>query len=264
MTDGSPTEERSEERAGAESPSRRRVVLPMATEKRRGGLLLIGLALVVFSVLGFWLVLQSVDARTGYLMAARNIERWETVGPGDFAVVNANVGAASAAAPGQIQDIAGRWATGRIPAGTIVTAGMFETPPLSGAEESGKVMIELTLPAEDAPFDELRAGDTIALLGQDPTAAGFGGDLVEAQGQPLTLIGVLTLEFVTDSKIYYVVTPQQAMALKQTVDRYTASANRLIVKLGQDVTADEIAAAMEAVFGSVDPASGQTLPSDFE
>ena len=76
---------------------RRQVALPGAQQgQRRGGLLLLGLLLVFGAGFGFWFVLQSIDERAEYLIAARTIERWEVVRAQDFTLVEANVGTASA------------------------------------------------------------------------------------------------------------------------------------------------------------------------
>ena len=236
MTDPPPPEERA---PAAPRAQRRQVALPGAQqEQRRNGLLLLGLVLVAGAGFGFLLVLQSVDQRTEYLMAARTIERWEVAGAQDFAVVEANVGAASALTADRGGAVLGKWATGRIPAGTIITEGLFETPPLSGEDEAGRVLIQVTLPASEAPFDSLDTGDTVALLGREPA----GPDGLEG---PLALIGVLSLEFVSGDDVYYVVTPEEALDIKTSVDRYTAATDRTMLKLGFDLTVEELVGALE-------------------
>ena len=215
--------------------------------QRRGGLLLVGLVLVFGAGFGFWFVLQSIDQRAEYLMAARTIERWEVASAADFAVVEANVGEASALPVDLLDVVVGKWATGRIPAGTIITGGLFETPPLSSESEADKVLIQVRLPASEAPFGTLNTGDTVALLGRESTG-------VEGQGGALGLIGVLQLEFVSGDDIYYVVTAEDALKIKSSVDRYTAAADRTILKLGQELTAAEIADALERLAANVPPA----------
>ena len=215
----------------------RRVALPGAQNQRRVGLLLFGLVLVLGAGFGFWFVLRSVDQRADYLTAARTIERWEVTRAEDFAVVEANVGTASALALDQRGDVLGKWATGRIPAGTIITEGLFETPPLSGESEAGSVLIQVRLPAAEAPFGTLNTGDTVALLGRE-----FSGQ--EGELGDLNLIGVLQLEFVRGDDIYYILTPGEALKIKSTVDRYTQAQDRTMLKLGFDVTVEDLVGAL--------------------
>lgn len=217
-------------------------------EQRRGGLALLGLALVLIAAAGFWLLFRSIDERSEYLMAARTIERWEVVGAEDFDVVEANVGPASAMAADRGDAVQGKWATGRIPAGTIITEGLFETPPLSAESEADRVLLQVTLPSEEAPFGSFDTGDTLALLGREyvDDQAGEGalspGPLSPG---PLALIGVLRLEFVSGDDIFYVVTPEQALQIKSSVDRYLAASDRTMLKLGVDMTVEDLVEALE-------------------
>ena len=170
-------------------------------------------------------------------MTTRTIERWDVADAGDFVVVEANVGTASALTVDQRGSVLGKWATGRIPAGTLVTEGLFETPPLSSESEADRMLIQVRLPAEEAPFGVLNTGDTIALLGRESFVQ-------DAAVGPLTLFGVLTLEFVSGDDIYYVVTPEQALDIKTVVDRYQQSADRVMVKLGFNLSADDLTEAL--------------------
>lgn len=227
----------------------RQVAVPggQQNQRRRVGLLAVGVVLVVGAGFGFWLVLQSIDQRAEYLIAARTIERWEVAGAQDFAVVEAHLGRASALTVDQSGRVLGRWATGRIPAGTLITEGMFETPPLSAEDEADKVLIEVRLPAGEAPFGTLSTGDTVALLGRE--AAGPGGE-----AGPLGLIGVLRLEFVQGDAVYYVVTPEEALVIKGSVDRYTAAADRTMLKLGFGLGVGDLVDALGGQAASVPPA----------
>ena len=237
------------ERAPAAAPTQRRqVALPGAQQRqRRSGLLLLGLVLVFGAGFGFWFVLQSVDQRAEYLVAARTIERWEVAGAADFTVVEANVGDASALTVDQSGRVLGKWATGRIPAGTLVTEGLFETPPLSAESEADRVLIQVRLPAGEAPFGSLSTGDTVALLGREPSG-------LDGQPGDLSLIDVLRLEFVQGDDIFYVVTPEEALHIKNAVDRFTQSADRTILKLGHNLSTAEISDALAKQAASVPPA----------
>ena len=242
-----PVPERNVSPGGPQS-QRRQVAVPGAVRQRRTGLLLLGVVLVVGAALGFWLVLDSLDQRSTYLVAARTIERWEQPSAGDFTVVEANIGPASALPADRLDSLLGKWSTGRVPAGTIVTEGLFETPPLSGEGEAGKVLITVSLPASEAPFGTLQTGDTVALLGDE------GGLGSEDGPAALGLIGVLALEFVRGDDIYFIVTPEEALAIKETTDRYRRSADRTILKLGTGLRAEDLAAALNVRDARVQPA----------
>ena len=199
----------------------------------RGGLLLLGLVLVVAAGGGFWYILESVDQRQEYLMTARTIERWEVVNATDFVVVEANVGDADAVPVGYVGAVLGGWATGRIPARTLVTLDMFEPPPLSGDDETNKVLIEVELPTDGVPGGVLETGDKVALFGAE------NSDLEGVEAQ-VGLIGVLTLEQVEGNKVSYVVTPAEAKTIHEVVDRYQASSNRRIWKVGFDLSSADL------------------------
>ena len=205
-----------------------------------------GLVLVLGSSFGFWFILRNVDQRGEYLMAARTFERWDVAGAADFTTVEANVGAASAIAADQSGSVVGRWATGRIPAGTIITAGLFETPPLSSESEADKVWMRVTLPSGDIPAGSFSSGDTIALIGRESSGP---------EGAPgaLSLIGVLQLEVVRGDELHYIVTPQEALQIRQTVDRYNQASERFIWPLGFDLNAEDV---MQALAGGANAPVG--------
>ena len=234
------TTSRPEPSAPAPAGRQRQVTRPGSAKQQkggvRGGLLLLGLVLVVVCGGGFWYVLRTLDERQEYLVTARTIERWEIVTAADFTVVQADVGDAGALPVEFAGLVFDKWATGRIPAGTLVTPGLFEFPPLSSEEEAAKVLIEVSLPPGEAPGGELQTGDKVALFGAEPT----GLEGLEGVEPPVGLIGVLSLEFVEGDKVTYVVTPTEAKAIHDTVDRYSRSSNRRIWKLGTEVGRDEL------------------------
>lgn len=244
--------------ARVQQPQARQVAFPGASQpqKRQSVLLVIGVVLVAGAGFAFWFVLQSVDQRSDYLVAARNISRWDTVTAQDFLPVSAHVGMASALTVDQIDSVVGKWATGRIPAGTLITEGLFETPPLSGEEESDKVLISVNLPTGEAPFGTLETGERVALLGiepLDPAEAALATLTEDApvEEDTLSLIGVLTLDLVIDENILYLVTPQEAWTIQDTIQRFTASRDRRIWKVGHELTTAQIVAALrEAQEGS--------------
>ena len=223
--------------------------MPGTKEKRRVGLALFGVVMVAGAAFGFWYVLDSVDQRSSYVVAARDINRWDRVSSSDFRVVLADIGDGAAAKAPQMGNIYGRWATGSIPAGTFITEGMFQDPPLSGPADADRVVIQVSLPSSEVAYGTLATGDTVALLGRepiDPLVAELlgdeGGDLEGEYG----LIDVLTLDFVQGDNIIYVVTPQRALEIESLVARYQRASDRRMWKLGIDLTEDDIEAALEA------------------
>lgn len=217
-------------------PGRRQVAVPGATTQKgnvRRGLLLLGVLLVAAAGFAFWFILQQIDEREKYLVTTRTIERWEISRPEDFAVVEAHLGGASGLEPVHLDLVVDRWATGRIPQGTIVNPSMFESPPLSSAEDSGKVLIQVSLPAGEAPGGSFEAGDKIAMFGAEPT----DDELAEPS---VRLIGVLELDFVEGGNLTFVVTSAEAKAIQEVVDRYNGAAQRRIWKLGFDLPTEEL------------------------
>ena len=211
--------------------------------KRRLSLVLVGLVLVVGSAAGFWFVIQRVDERQSYVAAARTIERWERVTSSDFRIVEANIGDASALTVPEVSAVFGFWATGRIPEGTLVTAGMFAQPPLSGPDEADRIVIQVSLPADEVTFGALESGDRVALIGREGGVGGLG--LTDAVALPqLSLLGVLHLDFVQGGNIIYVVEPVTALQIQNTVSRYNAASDRQIWRLGIDLTAADVERAL--------------------
>jgi len=208
----------------------RQVAVPGAAAKKkrdegvRGGLLLLG----VLSGGAFWYIFREMDTREEYLVAVRPIERWEVVGPGDFGVVAANLGTAGGVPPEFVDLLVGRWATGNIPANTIVTPGMFQQPPLSSSEEADKVLIEVSLPAGEAPGGSLADGDKIALFGVEFSEFSEG-----ASAASPTLIGVLELPSVRGDTISYVVTPTEARSSRES---WSVTARQRIGECGRSAS----------------------------
>ena len=231
------------------APQQRQVSIPGKAKKQkksgiRGGLLLVGVLLIAGAGAGFWYVLMSLDERQQVLVAARDIQRWDLVSPGDFTAVEADVGPAAALGVNRLDAIVGRWATGSIPAGTIVTEGMFQTPPLSGEEETDKVIIEVALPADQVPFGGMETGDKLALFGREASDIGVDGDPL-GEGS-YGLIGVLTLDFVLDGRLIYIVTPEEALAIHEIVDRFNGASDRRIWKLGFGITLETLQGVYES------------------
>lgn len=241
-------------RAGASAAARaeRPVYNPAAAKgRRRPSLVGLGLILMILASVGFWYVVQSLDERQTYVIANRTIEPWDVLSASDLATVQANLGNDVAALmPAQVQSLYGQWAIGRIPEGTLITPGMFQVPPLSSEEEADSIILQLDLPAGEAPFGTLEPGDTVALIGREnpldgslpgaPDEAGAGG----TPQAPLTLIGILQLERQQGGGFYYILPPSEALRLKHMVGRYTASSDRQLWKLGAELTPEIIQQAL--------------------
>ena len=233
--------------------------MPGGTKKRRMGLALVGLVLVAGAAFGFWYVLQSVDQRQPYVVAARDIARWDQVSSSDFRLVEANIGDASAMVADQMGPIYAQWALGPIPSGTFITPGMFRPPPLSSEAESRSIVIQVSLPAEDVTYGALETGDTIALIGREPladTVPGLVADerldagFVSPQSE-LSLLGMLRLDNVQGGNLVYVVEPARALEIQALVNRYLAATDRQIWRLGFDLTADDVERALDNAGDSV-------------
>ncbi|WP_419910550.1 SAF domain-containing protein [Candidatus Poriferisodalis sp.] len=231
-------------REAADGPAaqQRPVAMPMGGERRRWSLVILGVVLLAGTGFGFWYVLDTVDERQLYVVAARDIAIWEPVSAADFELVEANVGQGSASTANDIRGVYGQWAAGPIPEGTFVTVGMFRPPPLSGGSEADSIGIRVALPAGEVTYGELQPGDTVALIGREPqtglapTAGAGTGELAS----PLALIGVLRIDVVQDGSLVYVVEPAVALQIQNMVERYLAASDRQIWRLGINLTADDV------------------------
>lgn len=228
-------------------PQKREIAIPGAPKKEkkgniRGGLLILGLLLIAGAVFGFWFILQSFDQRFQVLVTSRTLNRWQISSAADFTVVQANPGDASFLTANQLGAVVGRWATGTIPAGTIVTAGMFQQPPLSGETEANNVLIQLSLKASEAPFGTLQAGDRVALFGEIASETGPSG---------LQLLGIITLDFVQGDTITYIVSPEEAWRYQTILEQFESASNRKIWKLGTSVS-DSMVEELVGRFSSFD------------
>lgn len=227
--------------------------------RRRGNLLLaLGVLVILLTGFGFWLVIQTIDDRQEYLMADRTINRRDFVTLTDFRLVRAHLGAASAVPLDRFaMDLSGKWATGTIPKGTLVTPGMFAYPTMSSESERDKVVIAVSLPAGDSPYGVLGPDDVIALIGREAAAeSAFAEDPLFAEepifteegtgagssseSGPLAVIGILAADLIIGGKYIYIVTPEKALSIERILDRYNKAADRKVWLIGQGVTAEEL------------------------
>ena len=219
--------------------------------KRRPSLVGLGLLLMVGAGFGFWWVVQSLDVRETYVITSRTLEPWDVLSTADLITVQADIGEAAALTPAQVQSVLGQWAVGRVPEGTFITPGMFAPPPLSSEEEADSIILPLAIPAGEAAFGTLQTGDTVAMIGRENPVGGIealDGDAAtgaEPQQAPLSLIGILRLERMQGGNFYYILPPSDALRLEHMVNRYLASSDRKLWKLGADITAEIIQQALD-------------------
>lgn len=105
------------------------------------------------------------------------------------------------------------------------------------------MLIEVSLPAAEAPVGVLNTGDRIALFGAETTGS-------EALQPTVGLIGVLTLEFVQDDRVTHVVTSGEAKGIQDLVDRYNSSTDRSIWKLGTELSSSQLVDLYDAAGGA--------------
>ena len=255
--------------APSQSPQQRTVITPgAAKEARRPNLVIIGLLLMAVTGFGFWLVVQSLDNRQQYVVAARTIEPWERLATADLTVVEADIGTASGTTSAQASALLGNWAMGRVPAGTLITPGMFAPPPLSSESEASRVVVQISLPANEVAFGTLESGDTVALIGREASpAAAFGsvdefGDPTGFGAEPQSerdLIGILRLEVVQGGCIFYIVEPDVAVRIENLVERYLTASDRTMWKIGLDVQEEDIRQALGTSSGNAAGADSGTV-----
>lgn len=142
---------------------------------RRPSWVLIGTLLVALSaLLGAWVFTASSE-RVSVMVAARDIDPGEVIGPDDLRVVEMGAtGQVRAVQPSQQDLIVGRAARGPIPAGTVLNTDLFvdqgQTIP------TGMAVVGASLEAGASPTSDLRAGDRVDVLGVVRTSSGSVDD----------------------------------------------------------------------------------------
>lgn len=172
-----PAERSADTERPAQPPS---VVSVARPTSRRPSWVLIGSLLVGLSALmGAW-VFTATSERISVMVAARDIEPGEVIDAGDLRVVEMGAtGELRAVQPSQQSLIVGRAARGPIPAGTVLNTDLFadqgQTIP------AGMVVVGASLEAGAAPTSDLRAGDSVDVLGVERTT---GASPVEGSAPP--------------------------------------------------------------------------------
>jgi len=127
--------------------------------------LIAGALLVVLSALGGVLLFSASDDRIEVLVAAADLQPGEPVEHADLRIARVAVDAGMATIePDGAAELVGRQPIGRVPAGTLLSAGMFaEELPLAADE----VVIGAALDPGEAPLSSLQVGAGVELITLD-------------------------------------------------------------------------------------------------
>ncbi|WP_337063257.1 SAF domain-containing protein [Kineococcus sp. G2] len=140
----------------APDPGSRRV--PAPTRERRPALLALGLVLVVGGALGSALVVHRSGDRVDVLVARHDIAPGERVDADDLGVARVAADGAAVVPSAALGNFVGTYATGRIPADTLLNRTMF----LAGdAVPADAAVVGLVLAPEQRPTEPLRSGDVV-------------------------------------------------------------------------------------------------------
>jgi hypothetical protein len=124
--------------------------------------LVAGVLLVVLCALGGVLLFYSSDDRTEVLVAARDLEAGEPVSSGDLRIERVAVDDGVATVdPSMFDELQGRLPVGRVPAGTMLSAGMFADELPLGPDE---MVFGAALDPGEAPLSGMQVGAPIELL----------------------------------------------------------------------------------------------------
>jgi flagella basal body P-ring formation protein FlgA len=133
-----------------------------------------GVLLVLLSAIGGVLLFTSTDDRTDVLVAARNLDPGRPVERADLRIqrvaLDSNVASMPVAAS---TGLLGQHPIGRIPAGTMLSAAMFEPSVPLGA---GEVVVGAALDPGEAPLSTLQVGSAVELVKVTVPAAGAEAD----------------------------------------------------------------------------------------
>jgi hypothetical protein len=137
------------------------------TRHRNPTWLVAGVLLVIVSALGGVLLFTSTDDRTDVLVAASELQPGRPVERGDLRIGSvATSDGISSMPPTDASDVIGRFPIGRIPAGTMLTPGMFASEVPLGPDE---MVLGAALDPGEAPLSGLEVGAPIELLSVTPT-----------------------------------------------------------------------------------------------
>ncbi|MGI9030318.1 MAG: SAF domain-containing protein [Ilumatobacteraceae bacterium] len=132
--------------------------------------LVAGVLLVVLSALGGVLLFVSNDDRVEVLVTAADVQPGVRLQRTDLRIARVAVdGGIATVAPAAANDVIGRKAVGRVPAGTMLSPGMFaDELPLDGDE----VVFGAALDPGEAPLSGLQVGAQVELVAMQLGAPG--------------------------------------------------------------------------------------------
>jgi hypothetical protein len=124
--------------------------------------LLAGVLLVLLSALGGVLLFSSNDDRTEVLVAATDLEPGRPITATDLRIERVAVdGGVASVDPSAADRLAGQMPIGRVPAGTMLSPGMFADEVPLGA---GEMVFGAALDPGEAPLSGLQVGSPVELL----------------------------------------------------------------------------------------------------
>jgi len=124
--------------------------------------LVAGVLLVVLSALGGVLLFTANDDRVDVVVAATDLLPGQPVERTDLRIAQVGVDEdVATVSPAGVEDLLGRQPTGRIPAGTLLSPGMFADELALGPDE---VVVGAALDPGEAPLSGIQVGVTVELL----------------------------------------------------------------------------------------------------
>lgn len=154
--------------------------------------LIAGVLLVVLSALGGVLLFTANDDRIEVVLAATDLAAGEPVERSDLRIARVALDADVARIdPDAAGDLIGQQPVGRIPAGTMLSRGMFADELSLGADE---VVVGAALDPGEAPLSGLQVGSAVELLTinlGDPTAAPPAASPDQQAPAPATSEGIV-------------------------------------------------------------------------
>lgn len=141
-------------------------------QRRRPALILLGIALVaVFGVAGAWLATAGRDAQT-VVIARQSIQAGQPITAADLGTtqVSGTITGAATVPGSDLESLTGKYATGPIPAGSLINPGSVVdrlTP------KAGTAIVGVGLKPSQLPAGGLQAGDIVTLVA---TVSPQGGD----------------------------------------------------------------------------------------
>jgi SAF domain len=133
---------------------------PLATRRRRPGLVGLALLVVVGGALAGGRLYQTAGAKTLVVVAARDVPAGHRLNRADLATVSI-AGPVKAIAGDRLESLVGQTAAVAIVDGTVLNRAMLST---TASADPSQAMIGLALKAGQLPGDGLVPGDTVRLV----------------------------------------------------------------------------------------------------